>query len=152
MTMYDNECACVQGVEVFLDSRIYLPQWETPDTGAIEDSAIEWQRKREEKAYAEEQQEKIDNTNVVIDAERVAEFVVQRNVLVPTGFTHFVAYQIQSMYIRIKTLDEYWLNSEISAIFTHKESNTSRTVPVLKLDSLVTIPVTKHVSFDFTIL
>lgn len=140
MTMYDNECACVQGVEVFLDPRIYMPQWETPDTGAIEDSAIEWQRKREEKAYAEEQQEKIDNTNVVVNAERVAEFVVQRNVLVPTGFTHFVAYQIQSMYIRIKTLDEYWLNSEISAIFTHKESNTSRTVPVLKLDSLVTIP------------
>lgn len=140
MAMYDNECACVQGVEVYLDPRMYMPQWETPDTGAIEDSAIEWKRKQEEKAYAAAQQEKLDNTNVAIAPERVAEFVVQRNVLVPTGFTHFVAYQIQSMYIRIKTLDEYWLGSEISAIFTHKESDISRIVPVLKLDSLVTIP------------
>lgn len=134
-----SDCSCVSGIEHFLDPRMYLPQWD----GKGDDFQLNIHDKKLREAeveYVQKAAEENEKTNVEISPERVAEFVVQRNVLVPTGFTHFVAYQIESMYVRIKSLDTFWRNCNISLIFTHNESDNSVTVPVLALDSLVTIP------------
>lgn len=151
MSYYDN-CECVQGIEYFIDPRLYTPIGEGQDLNLVDIPA--WDEKlikqEEEAAALAAATEK--ECNVLVDPDRMIRLVVQRNVLVNQGFVHLVAYQIKSFYVQLNSLDKAWRNADVSLVFSNKQAGESVTVPVLELGKPVIIPASVLVPGELSIV
>ena len=151
MGYYDN-CECVQGIEYFIDPRLYTPIGEGQDLNLVDIPA--WDEKlikqEEEAAALAAATEK--ECNVLVDPDRMIRLVVQRNVLVNQGFVHLVAYQIKSFYVQLNSLDVNWRNADVSLIFSNKQAGESVTVPVLEMGKPVIIPANVLVPGELSIV
>lgn len=151
MGYYDN-CECAQGIEYFIDPRLYTPIGEGQDLNLVD--IPEWDAKlikqEEEAAALAAATEK--ECNVLIDPDRMIRLVAQRNVLVNQGFVHLVAYQIKSFYVQLNSLDKSWRNADVSLIFSNKQAGESVTVPVLELGKPVIIPASVLVPGELNIV
>ena len=135
-----NDCVCVQGIEQFIDPRLYLPTMESPGNDGIELPI--WDQKLLDAAekLEKEQAEASAHMNVCIDPERVLKLVAQRTHLINQGYTQLTAYQIKSMYVQVDSLDVNWRSANVTLLFSHSCGLKSIPVPVLELGKPVLIP------------
>ena len=140
MAWPNNDCTCVQGIEQFIDPRLYLPTMESAGNDGIELPI--WDQKLLDAADKLEKElaEKEESRNVCIDPERVIKLVAQRTHLINQGYVQLTAYQIKSFYIQVDSLDVNWRNANVTLLFSHSNGLKSIPVPVLELGKPVLIP------------
>lgn len=140
-SLFDMNCECVQGIEHFIDPRLYIPKSEytSPETLSLpvwEQNMIEAEMKRQEKEAKEEEEKDIS-----ISSEQLVSLVVQGTTIINKDYTNIVAFQINSYYTQIESIDKKWLNADtLSLVFTHSKLDESYVVPVLAIGTPVLIP------------
>lgn len=137
-----NGCCCVQGIEHFIDPRLYLPVAEPPSVSEILSLPL-WEQKMIKDAQAADakRKEEEEQQDVSISSEQLVSLVATGNNLINKGYTNITAFQIDHYYAQVESLDHVWTDAEsISFIFTHSHRDNSIMVPVLALGTPVLIP------------
>lgn len=139
MSLYSDDCVCVQGIEHFLwnfstptygqeQLNFDIPEWEYGNIKARE-------KLEKESAAAKEDED------VTITSDNTLYLVAQATSLVNKGYNHLQAFQVNSYYAQLDSLDHKWLDADtVSLIFSHNKLDDSMIVPVPELGKPVLVP------------